>query len=196
MIPKKKTSETDIGSDKFYLFKNIYGDFVLFDSTMEYPIRYGSINKITSLLQFYKNKLGEKFELYQFIDNNREGLKKNSSGLKINPLAIDFPSVGFPTFPVKKVIPKTNRDKIYYHFKLTPSTHILFDSELNSSISYGSKNEILSQYKNMPTTSTTYYFEKNDIDGFKMKMCLKSNNSRKSETETKITAEKEKDKLK
>ena len=196
MIPKKKTSENDIDSEKFYLFKTIYSDFVLFDSTMEYPIRYGSINKITPILQFYKNKLGEKFELYQFNDNNREGLKKNSSGLKINPLVIEFPNVGFPTFPVKKIIPKTNRDKIYYHFKLTSSAHILFDSELNSSISYGSRNEVIAQYRNMPKSATTYYFEKSITDGFKMKMCMKPDNSRKAETETKLTAENQKDKLK
>ena len=196
MIPKKHTTEHEIGNTKFFLFKNIHRDYVLFDDSMEYPIRIGKINKIVPILQYYKSKMGNQFVLYQFRDSDREGFVKDTSPLNISSAKIDFPSVGFPTNPVKKTIPKVDKDEIYYHFKLYSGNHILFDSLLNSSIQYGTKLDVNTQYKNMPDSSTVYYFEKNKTVGFKMKMSIKSDKTKKTVEETKQTSKLEKDKNK
>lgn len=194
MIAKKHTSERDIESSVFYLFNTIDGDRVLFDADMTYPIRYGSINTIVPILQYFKKKLGANFKLYQFDTNDKEGFKKDFSPSRIEALDIDFPAVGFPTFPVRKSIPKTNPKKVYYHFKLSPSKHILFDSDFDACIQYGSKMDVSAYYRIMPKTATVYYFEKNTVLGFKMKMAIKSDATKKTDEEVKETAEIEKTK--
>jgi len=189
MIAKKHSNEKDIDSSVFYLFHILNGDIVLFDADMSYPLRHGKINTITPILQFFKAKLGARFKLYQFDTNEREGFKKDNSPIRVDGgVAPEFPSIGFPTFPVRKFIPKTNRSKLYYHFKLTPSTHILFDEELDSTIQYGNKMDVSAQYKHMPEDATVYYFEKNPTDGFKMKMAIKKDKTKKPGDEVKETA--------
>lgn len=189
MIAKKHTNEKDIDSSVFYLFHILNGDIVLFDADMSYPLRYGKINTITPILRYFKTKLGAGFKLYQFNTNEREGFKKDNSPIRIDASpSLEFPSIGFPTFPVRKFIPKTNRSKLYYHFKLSPSTHILFDEELDSSIQYGSKMDVSAQYRHMPEDATVYYFEKNPTYGFKMKMAIKKDKTKKTDVDVKETA--------
>ncbi len=189
MIAKKKTNERDIDDSVFYLFHTLDKNVVVFDAAMDYPIRHGKINTIVPILGYYKNKLKNNFVLHQFDNDNRVGFKKDVSGLRISELDIDFPSVGFPTFPNRKFIQRTGADVIYYHFRLTPSVHILFDSELNSPIQYGSKSTIGAQYSLMPKSSTIFYFEKNTTTGFKLKMAIKSDQSKKLDEDVKKTSE-------
>jgi len=195
MIAKKHTNEKDIDDTVFYLFNTLNGEMVLFDGEMSYPIRYGKINSIVPILQYFKTKLGARFKLYQFDNSEKEGFKKDNSPLRIDGGIIkEFPTIGFPTFPVRKFIPKTNRSKLYYHFKLDASTHILYDEELDSSIQYGSKMDVSAQYRYMPEDATVYYFEKNPTTGFRMKIAVKKNNTKKTEEDVKETAEEKKPK--
>lgn len=190
MIAKKKTSEKDIDPSEFYLFNTIDDNVSLFDASMDYPIRYGKINTITPILSYYKNKLKNQFRLYQFSTDDKVGFKKDFSPEKIIESNISFPAIGFPTFPNRKFISKTKiRDLVYYHFRINPTTHILFDSEMDSPIQYGSKLNVTSQYGLMPKNSTVFYFEKDRFNGFKLKMAIKSDQQKKSEEDVKITSE-------
>lgn len=189
MIAKKKSTERDIDSSAFYLFNTLDKNIALFDGSMDYPIRHGQINTIIPILSYFKKKLKGKFNLYQFDTDDRFGFKKDTSPNKILEMDIDFPSVGFPTFPNKKYIPKNGRDLIYYHFKLNPMVHILFDSNLDSPIQYGSKLSVGAQYSLMPKESTIFYFEKDKFNGFKLKMAIKSDQQKKTEESVEKTSE-------
>ena len=71
-----------------------------------------------------------------------------------------------PTPYPKKIDPK---EVLYYHFKIDPTTYVLFDSELNTPIIYGSYNLVSATVTNLPKTAKIFYFEIDTRTGWKWK---------------------------
>lgn len=69
------------------------------------------------------------------------------------------------TYPKKIDIKET----VYYQFKIDASTFVLFDSEMNTPIVYGSFNMVGATIVKLPKTVTIFYFEVNGREGWKMK---------------------------
>lgn len=82
-----------------------------------------------------------------------------------------------PPFPKKP----DNSEKLFYHFKIDPSTYVLFDSDLSTAVAYGSKNLVSATIVNLPTSTTIFYYEPDTSIGWKMKRRYKPDNTTESE---------------
>ena len=61
------------------------------------------------------------------------------------------------------------KEKLYYHYRIDPSTYALYDSELSTPIAYGSFNFVASTINNLPKMVTIFYYEVDNQLGWKMK---------------------------
>ena len=80
-------------------------------------------------------------------------------------------------------------EKVFYHFKVSPSCYALFDSEINTPVIYGSYNLVSSTIKNLPPTVSIFYFETDPRMGWKMKRTYKPDNKTVSTKDKKNSVE-------
>lgn len=68
------------------------------------------------------------------------------------------------------VYPKkiSRTERVYYHFKIDATRYSLFDSAMDTPIAYGSYNFVSATIANLPATSTIFYFESDNRQGWKM----------------------------
>lgn len=60
-------------------------------------------------------------------------------------------------------------ERLFYHYKINPSTFVLFDSDMSTSVAYGSFNYVAGVISQLPKSSTIFYFEPHSREGWKMK---------------------------
>ena len=60
-------------------------------------------------------------------------------------------------------------ERLFYHYKVNPSVFVLFDSDMDTPVAYGSFNYVAAVIAQLPKTSTIFYFELNTREGWKMK---------------------------
>lgn len=76
-----------------------------------------------------------------------------------------------PPYP-KKI---ETKEDLFFHFKLDASTYSLFDSTMSTPLAYGSFNFVAATIKNLSPSSTIFYFELDNQQGWKMKRTYKPN---------------------
>lgn len=76
-----------------------------------------------------------------------------------------------PLYPKKPDI----SEKLFYHYKISPSIYVLFDSDMNTPLAYGSFNFVGSVISELPKSSTIFYYEADGREGWKMKRSYKPN---------------------
>lgn len=89
---------------------------------------------------------------------------------------------------LKKIDPRENT---FFHFKLDPSTYVLYDSDMGEPLVYGSLNLVGATIGSLSPKCTIYYFELDPTQGWKMKRAYKPD---KSTAEDKDKTEKIEDK--
>ena len=70
-----------------------------------------------------------------------------------------------PPYPKKS----DTSERLFYHYKINPSTFALFDSDMDTAVAYGSFNYVAGVISQLPKSSTIFYFELNSRGGWKMK---------------------------
>jgi hypothetical protein len=60
-------------------------------------------------------------------------------------------------------------ERLFYHYKINPSTFVLFDSDMDTAVAYGSFNYVAGVISKLPKSSTIFYFELHSREGWKMK---------------------------
>lgn len=134
----------------FHCFKLNDSSYALFDSKLDMPLLIGSIAVIkaiklptTHIVFFYKAipKIYFQKAIEKFIDITGENVKTK------------------PPLRYKKMDDVTI---IYHHFKISPILSVLFDSEMDVPIAYGSNQKIQSVLNRINKKSTILYY-KEDI---------------------------------
>lgn len=74
-----------------------------------------------------------------------------------------------PPYPKKP----DKSERLFYHYKISPSVYVLFDSDMSTALAYGSFNYVGSVITTLPPTSTIFYFEQDNRQGWKMKRTYK-----------------------
>ena len=70
-----------------------------------------------------------------------------------------------PPYPKKS----DTSERLFYHYKINPSTFALFDSDMDTAVAYGSFNYVAGVISQLPKSSTIFYFELNSRESWKMK---------------------------
>jgi hypothetical protein len=65
------------------------------------------------------------------------------------------------------------QEKSFFHFKIDPTTYVLYDGDMGEPVAYGSFNLVSATITKLPTSSTIYYFESDKAHGWKMKKAYK-----------------------
>jgi hypothetical protein len=64
-------------------------------------------------------------------------------------------------------------EKVFFYYKIDPTTHVLYDSDMGEPVAYGSINLVGAVISNLPKSSTIYYFEPDKSLGWRMKRSYK-----------------------
>lgn len=92
-----------------------------------------------------------------------------------------------PPFPKK--YEKSN--KIFYHFKRDPANYSLFDYDIDTPLTCGSKSLVDAYVTQLPADSIIYYYERDNAKGWKFKMSYKPNKQVAAQEDVKNKAKKQ-----
>lgn len=70
--------------------------------------------------------------------------------------------------------------------------YVLFDSDISTPVSYGSKNLVAGVISQLPKSVTIFYYEPDNRDGWKMKMRYKPNGEIEKESKARERVEEKK----
>lgn len=140
----KRVSDNDT---VFFAFETSNTKFVLYDSGLGDPIKYGSqkliLGELENQIKKAQEKKRKKFKVYWLIRDAVKGWKENpqrpagysEDGIVdlFQKLDKNSPNVQTPKF--KKI---SFNEPQFYWFDLGSGKHILYDSDMGSAVSYGS----------------------------------------------------------
>ena len=130
----------------FFVFKTGGTKFVLYDSGLGDPIKYGSqkliLGEIENQIKEAKEKKRKKFKVYWLIRDAVKGWKESPQlpkGYSNDGIVDEFEkpdgnSSNIQTPKLKKI---AFTEKQFYWFELGSGRHIVYDSDMGSPISYG-----------------------------------------------------------
>lgn len=166
----------------FFVFKTSNSKFILYDSGLGDPIRYGSQKLIIGELdkQIKEAKEGKRnsFKVYWLIRDGVKGWKEAPQrpvGYSADGLVDDLPnpksnSSNIKTPKLKKISLKETQ---FYWFEYNAGQHVVYDSDMGSPISYGNSGFINKTFNNIDkyvrdgvqSRYVLWYFKRNGDNG-------------------------------
>lgn len=142
----------------FFVFKISGTKFVLYDSGLGDPIKYGSqkliLGEIEAQIKETTTRKRKKFKVYWLIRDAVKGWKENpqlpsgysTDGIVDQLKVPDSNSSNIQTPKLKKI---SFKEQQFYWFELGSGRHIVYDSDMGSPISYGNMGFIYKTFDNI-----------------------------------------------
>jgi hypothetical protein len=151
----KKISSTDT---IFFVFEISTSKFVLYDSGLGDPIKYGSqkliLGELDKQAKDALNKTRNTFKVYWMVRDAVKGWKESNQkpkGYSANGILDKFPkpnsnSSNIKTPRLKKI---SLDEKQFYWFEYSAGQHIVYDSDMGTPVSYGNVGFVNKTFNNI-----------------------------------------------
>lgn len=141
----------------FFVFEVSNTKYVLYDSGMGDPIKYGSTNlimgELDNQIKLAKERKRKRFKVYWMIRDGSKGWKENpqlpkgySKDGTVNQIPKSESNTSHETIPKLKKISFTEEQ--FYWFDMG-AKHVLYDADMGSPVSYGSRQFIYKTFNNI-----------------------------------------------
>jgi len=142
----------------FFVFETSNTKFILYDSGLGDPIKYGSqkliLGELDNQIKDAKDGKRNKFKVYWLVRDAVKGWKENSqrpSGYSADGIVDELPtpssnSSNIKTPKLKKI---SFKEKQFYWFEYNAGQHVIYDSDMGSPISYGNSGFINKTFNNI-----------------------------------------------
>lgn len=151
----KKISDKDT---IFFVFEISNTKFILYDSGLGDPIKYGSqkliLGELDNQIKNAKDGKRSKFKVYWLVRDAVKGWKENSqrpSGYSPDGIVDGLPTPSSNTSNIKtpKLKKISFKEKQFYWFEYNAGQHVIYDSDMGSPISYGNSGFINKTFNNI-----------------------------------------------
>lgn len=130
----------------FFVFETSNTKFILYDSGLGDPIKYGSqkliLGELDHQIKNAENGKRNKFKVYWLIRDAVKGWKENPQrpvGYSENGIVdrLSNPSRNTSNIKTPRLKKISFKEKQFYWFEYNSSKHVVYDSDMGSPISYG-----------------------------------------------------------
>lgn len=151
----KRISETDT---VFFVFEITNTKFILYDSGLGDPIKYGSqkliLGELENQAQSAQIKKRKKFKVYWLIRDAVKGWKENPQkpkGYSPNGIVDKFkkPDTNSSNIKTPKLKKISFGEKQFYWFEYDAGRHVVYDSDMGAPISYGNSGFVNKTFNNI-----------------------------------------------
>lgn len=166
----------------FFVFETSNSKYILYDSGLGDPIKYGSrkliLGEIENQTKDAQQGKRKKFKVFWLIRDAVKGWKENPqrpTGYGADGIVEKFPKPDTNVSNIKT--PKLKKiaftEKQFYWFQYNASQHVVYDSDMGSPISYGSSAFVNKTFNNIDkavrdgkqTEYVLWYFTRGNQDG-------------------------------